>query len=80
MPLRHQWFGAARGEDTFGDVFARVDPEFQSCFMAWTQVLPEEVVAIDPTTGRGASGPCIWSRLGHAEHPDFRSGQDGEVQ
>ena len=43
--------------DTFGDVFARLDPEqFQSCFMAWTQaiaeLLPEEVVAIDGKTAR----------------------------
>ena len=52
--------GAARGipsHDTFGDVFARLDPEqFQSCFMAWTQaiaeLLPEEVVAIDGKTAR----------------------------
>ena len=43
--------------DTFGDVFARLDPEqFQSCFMAWTQaiaeLLPGEVVAIDGKTAR----------------------------
>ena len=65
--------------DTFGDVFARLDPEqFQSCFMAWTQaiaeLLPGEVVAIDgktarTTTGRGASGPCIWSAPGRRGTP-----------
>ena len=47
--------------DTFGDVFARLDPEqFQSCFMAWTQaiaeLLPEEVVAIDGKTARRSHG------------------------
>ena len=43
--------------DTFGEVFARLDPaQFQSCFMAWTQaiaeLLPGEVVAIDGKTAR----------------------------
>ena len=47
--------------------------------MAWTQIaelLPGEVVALTcPTTGRGASGPCIWSA------PRNGAGQDGgEVQ
>ena len=52
--------GTARGipsHDTFGEVFARLDPEqFQRCFMAWTQaiaeLLPGEVVAIDGKTAR----------------------------
>ena len=43
--------------DTFGDVFARLDPEqFQSCFMGWTQEVARlaqgEVVAIDGKTVR----------------------------
>ena len=43
--------------DTFGDVFARLDPErFQKCFMEWSQgvaeLLPGEVVAIDGKTVR----------------------------
>ena len=43
--------------DTFGDVFARLDPEqSQSCFMGWTQQVAQlaqgEVVAIDGKTVR----------------------------
>ncbi len=43
--------------DTFGDVFARLDPvQLQNCFVSWTQaiaeVLPGEVVAIDGKTAR----------------------------
>ncbi len=43
--------------DTFGDVFARLDPDrFQECFMEWSQgvasLLPGEVVAIDGKTVR----------------------------
>ena len=43
--------------DTFGDVFARLDPEqFQSCFMEWVQAVAQatqgEVVAIDGKTVR----------------------------
>jgi len=43
--------------DTFGDVFARLDPEqLQNCFVSWTQaiaeLLPGEVVAIDGKTAR----------------------------
>ena len=43
--------------DTFGDVFARLDPvQLQNCFIAWTQaiaeLLPGEVVAIDGKTAR----------------------------
>ena len=66
--------------DTFGDVFARLDPEqFQSCFMAWTQaiaeLLPEEVVAIDGKTARrshdcaGGKGAMHWSALGPRRTP-----------
>ena len=43
--------------DTFGDVFARLDPaQFQNCLVSWTQaiaqLLPGEVVAIDGKTAR----------------------------
>ena len=43
--------------DTFGKVFARLDPaQLQSCFVSWTQaiaeLLPGEVVAIDGKTAR----------------------------
>ena len=43
--------------DTFGDVFARLDPvQLQDCFISWTQaiaeLLPGEVVAIDGKTAR----------------------------
>ena len=43
--------------DTFGDVFARLDPEqFQKCFMEWSrgvaELLPGAVVAIDGKTAR----------------------------
>ena len=43
--------------DTFGDVFARLDPtQFQNCFVSWTQAIaqlvPGEVVAIDGKTAR----------------------------
>ena len=43
--------------DTFGDVFARLDPvQLQNCFISWTQaiaeLLPGEVVAIDGKTAR----------------------------
>ena len=43
--------------DTFGDVFARLDPaQLQDCFVSWTQaiaeLLPGEVVAIDGKTAR----------------------------
>ncbi len=59
-----EWFQSFLGlpsgipsHDTFGEVFARLDPEqFQNCFMAWTQaiaeLLPGEVVAIDGKTAR----------------------------
>ena len=43
--------------DTFGDVFARLDPvQLQNCFVSWTQaiaeLLPGAVVAIDGKTAR----------------------------
>lgn len=45
--------------DTFGRVFARINPEaFQQCFLQWVQaefaVQPEQVVAIDGKTARGS--------------------------
>ena len=80
--------GIARGipsHDTFGDVFARLDPtQFQNCFVSWTQaiaqLLPGEVVAIDGKTvlrpGGEQGGHAYGQRLGDAEHPDLGSGQD----
>ena len=73
--------------DTFGDVFARLDPtQFQNCFVSWTQaiaqLLPGEVVAIDGKTARRSydrgeqGGHAYGQRLGDAEHPDPGSGQD----
>ena len=59
-----EWFqtflelpGGIPSHDTFGEVFARLDPaQFQSCFVSWTQaiaeLLPGEVVAIDGKTAR----------------------------
>ena len=59
-----EWFqtflelpGGIPSHDTFGDVFARLDPtQFQNCFVSWTQaiaqLLPGEVVAIDGKTAR----------------------------
>ena len=43
--------------DTFGRVFARLDPEqFQACFLAWVQaihrVLPAKPIALDGKTAR----------------------------
>src|SRR5437660_5171034 len=43
--------------DTFGRVFARLDPEqFQACFLSWVQainaVLPTQQIAIDGKTAR----------------------------
>ena len=79
--------------DTFGDVFARLDPEqFQSCFMAWTQaiaeLLPGEVVAIDGKTARRSYDRAGSKRAMHLvsawatrNNPDPGAGQDGgEVQ
>ena len=59
-----EWFqtflelsGGIPSHDTFGDVFARLDPtQFQNCLVSWTQaiaqLLPGEVVAIDGKTTR----------------------------
>ena len=59
-----EWFqtflelpGGIPSHDTFGDVFARLDPtQFQNCLVSWTQaiaqLLPGEVVAIDGKTAR----------------------------
>ena len=66
--------------DTFGDVFARLDPaQFQNCLVSWTQaiaeLLPGEWSPLTarrpegPTTGRGAREPCIWSAPGRRGTP-----------
>ncbi len=49
--------------DTFGDVFARLDPvQLQNSFVSWTQaiaeLLPGEVVAIDGKTARRSYDPA----------------------
>jgi predicted transposase YbfD/YdcC len=48
--------------DTFGRVFARLDPEqFQACFLTWVQDLVQlsagQIVAIDGKTLRGSADP-----------------------
>ena len=66
-----EWFqsflvpGGIPSHDTFGEVFG-LDPQFQSCFMAWAiaELLPGEVVAnktarrsYDRAGGKGAMHP-----------------------
>src|SRR4051794_1956995 len=61
--------------DTFGRVFAALDPEaFQACFLAWVRATVPgtagQVVPIDGKALRGAAGrgrrPCTWSAPGPA--------------
>ena len=56
--------------DTFGDVFARLDPEaFQRCFREWVETLVEvsagQVVAIDGKALRGSSDGVLGKRAIH---------------
>lgn len=60
--------GGIPSHDTFGRVFARLDPiEFQQCFLAWVQAvvgeLPPQVVAVDGKTSRGSG------QRARGEHP-----------
>jgi predicted transposase YbfD/YdcC len=60
--------------DTFGRVFARLNPEqFQRCFVAWVEALREatgrELVSVDGKTLRGSQGGSLAGVLGrHAIH------------
>ena len=72
--------------DTFGDVFSRLDPQFQQCFMAWTQAVSDLIplVAIDGKTVRRShdrnSGQRVFSAW-VGQHADPGAGEDrGEVQ
>ena len=52
--------GGIPAHDTFGRVFARLDPTaLQQCFVAWVQAvvgdLPAQVVALDGKTSRGSA-------------------------
>ena len=63
--------------DTFGRVFARLDPEaFAQAFLNWTQairtVLPAEVIAIDGKTLRRSHD----KRLGHGQSPGVGAAQN----
>ena len=69
----HSWLALPNGipsHDTFGRVFARLDPkQFEACFLRWVQSISEEikgVIAVDGkpcaacmTEQRGKK-PCIW--------------------
>src|SRR5262245_7502791 len=60
--------GGIPSHDTFGRVFARLDPtEFQQCFLAWVQAvvgeLPPQVVAVDGKTSRRSG------KRARSEHP-----------
>src|SRR5262249_7282417 len=78
--------GGIPSHDTFGRVFARLDPtEFQHCFLAWVQAvggeLPPHVVAVEgqacPPLGqsgarRAPAAPA--QRLGHGQWAGARPG------
>ncbi len=56
--------------DTFGDVFARLDPDqFQYCFMEWVQAIGQvtqgEVVAIDGKTVRRSHDRTVGKQAIH---------------
>jgi predicted transposase YbfD/YdcC len=60
--------GGIPSHDTFGRVFARLDPpEFQRCFLAWVQAvvgrLPDQVVAVDGKSARRSGNRA------RGEHP-----------
>jgi predicted transposase YbfD/YdcC len=60
--------GGIPSHDTFGRVFARLDPgELRRCFLAWVQTvvgeLPPQVVAVDGKTSRGSG------QRARGEHP-----------
>ncbi len=68
--------------DTFGDVFARLDPtQFQNCFVSWTQavaeLLPGEVVApsLDQSPQNGPTIPrLVWRQEGYAPRIKYGAG------
>ena len=64
--------------DTFGRVFARLDPQqLEGCFARWVQslaaALRDQVVSVESKAARRSHNasrvyhPCIWSVLGRAQ-------------